>query len=87
MNESGQYLLADGLNFYNQNKEQFLHEHTNRHLLIKVSELIGSFPTKELAVGEGVRLFGMESFLVRKSGMDTPTITVPILALGLPYQS
>ena len=86
-NESGQDLLADELIFYNQYKEQFLHEHTNRHLLIKGSELIGSFSTKEQAIGEGVRRFGTEPFLVRMSGMDTPTITVPVLALGLPCQS
>ncbi|MCY4445296.1 MAG: hypothetical protein OXC02_02380, partial [Rhodobacteraceae bacterium] len=68
----------------NQNKEKFLHEYTDRYLLIKGNELIGNFPNKEQAVGEGIRRFGKEPFLVRLSGMDTPTITIPVLALGLP---
>ena len=87
MNEPRKGLLAEELDFYDENRERFLHEHTNRHLLIKGNELIASFPTMDQAVGEGVRQFGSEPFLVRLSGTDTPTFTVPVLALGLPCQS
>ena len=82
MNEPQKGLLAEELDFYDENRERFLHEHTNRHLLIKGRELIASFPTMDQAVGEGVRQFGSEPFLVRLSGTGTPTFTVPVLALG-----
>ena len=47
MNEQQGRLLAEELEFYNRNKERFLHEQTNRHLLIKGSKLIGSFATAD----------------------------------------
>ena len=86
---SGEYqnLLSEELSFYEMNKENFLHEHTNRHLLIKGHKLFGSFATRSHAIGEGVRQFGKEPFLVRLSGEDTPTFTAPVLALGVPCQS
>ena len=87
MNRPYKELLAEELDFYDQNKEQFLHQHTNRHLLIKGHELIASFPTMDQAVGEGVRRFGTEPFLVRLSGAETPKFTAPVLALGLPCRS
>ena len=80
-------LLAEELAFYEENRERFLHEHTNRHLLIKGRALIASFSTRDQAVGEGVRQFGSGPFLVRLSGTDTPICTVPVLALELPCQS
>ena len=87
MNDPQAKLLAEEIEFYNQNTERFLHEYTNRHLLIKGDELIGNFPTNDLAVGEGVRRFGIGPFLVRLSGADTPNASVPVLTLGLPCQS
>ncbi len=87
MTESHQRLLGEELEFYNKNREQFLHDYTNRHLLIKGDELIGGFLTQDDAVGEGVRRFGIGPFLVRLSGEDTPSASVPMLTLGLPCQS
>ena len=87
MNDPQKGLLSEELDFYDQNRELFLHEHTNRHLLIKGRKLVASFPSMDQAVGEGVRQFGTEPFLVRLSGADTPKVTVPVLALGLPCQS
>lgn len=80
-------LLRRELKFYEQHRDQLLRDHTNRHLLIKGSELIGSFETSDQAVGEGVRRFGVGPFLVRLAGTDTPTATVPVLSLGIPCQS
>ena len=87
MNQPQKGLLAEELAFYEENRERFLHEHTNRHLLIKGRALIASFSTRDQAVGEGARQFGSGPFLVRLSGADTPTFTVPILEPGLPCQS
>ena len=83
MNTEKTNLLTEELDFYNQNKEDFIHQHTNRYLLIKGSELIGSFPTKDEAVGEGYRRFGAGPFLARLSGEDTAVASIPALTLGL----
>ncbi|MCY4150629.1 MAG: hypothetical protein OXE94_00115 [Aestuariivita sp.] len=80
-------LLSEELRFYQENKEDFLHKYTNRYLLIKGSTLVGTFAAKKQAIGQGVRQFGNEPFLIRLSGEDTPTFTVPVLALGLLCQS
>ena len=80
-------LLGEELAFYDEHKDEFLRKHANRHLLIKGQALIGHFPTMDRAVGEGVRQFGKEPFLVRLAGTETPAFTVPVLALGLPCQS
>lgn len=80
-------LLVEETEFYDQNRERFIHEHTNRHLLIEGSELPGSYPTADQAVGGGVRRFGAGPFLVRLSGEDAPVASAPALALGLLRQS
>ena len=90
MNEHEQKgkLLADEIKFYEENKERFIREYTNRHLLIKGKELIGSFTTRDQAIGEGYRKFGSGPFLVLLSGEESvPTASVPALTLGLLCQS
>lgn len=80
-------LLVEETGFYEQNRDRFIREHVNRHLLIKGRELIGSYLTVDQAVGEGVRRFGAGPFLVRLAGEDVPVASVPALALGLLCQS
>lgn len=80
-------LLVEETEFHDQNRERFLHEHTNRHLLIEGREPIGSYLTADQAVGEGVRRYGAGPFLVRLSGEDAPAASIPALALGLLRQS
>ena len=76
-------LLVEETEFYAHHKEKLVHEHPSRHLLIKGSELIGSYPTADQAVGEGVRRYGTGPFLVRLAGEDTPVVSAPALTLGL----
>ena len=77
-------LLGEEICFYEQNKEALIRDYLNRHLLIKGSEVIGSFSTESQAIGEGARRFGTEPFLVRLTGEDTPVVSVPALTLGIP---
>ena len=82
-----QGLFQAELEFYNKNREQLLKDHKNRYLLIKGDALIASYLTNDEAIREGVRQFGSEPFLVRESGTDTPSVTIPVLALGIPCQN
>ena len=83
MSKSNTPLLAEELEFYNHHMEKFLHEYTNRYILIKGKELVGDFATKDEAVGEGVCQFGTGPFLVRLSGEETAEASIPALSLGL----
>ena len=77
-------LLGEEISFYESNKEEFIRDHINRHLLIKGSKLIGSFETRGQAIAAGYRRYGTGPFLVRLTGEDTPVGFVPSLALGIP---
>ena len=77
-------LLGEEIQLYEQNKEALMRDYLNRHLLIKGGEVIGSYSTEGQAIGEGVRRFGTEPFLVRLTGEDTPVVSVPALTLGIP---
>lgn len=77
-------LLGEEIRFYEQNREALIGRYLNRYLLIKGSEVVGSFSTEGQAIGEGVRRFGTEPFLVRLTGEDTPVVSVPALTLGIP---
>ena len=77
-------LLGEETEFYAQHREDLIRDHLNRYLLIKGSELIGTFSTEEGAIGEGFRRFGTEPFLVRLTGEDTPVVSVPALSLRIP---
>ena len=81
---AGPGLLAEELSFYDANKDAFVRDHLNRHLLIKGRELISVHENESAAIAEGVRRFGTEPFLVRLAGEDTPVFSVPALALGIP---
>ncbi|MBC6442468.1 MAG: hypothetical protein GDA53_04960 [Rhodobacteraceae bacterium] len=87
MSNKPQNPLSRERSFYESRRDEFLHKHTNRHLLIKGAALIGHFATRKMAIAEGMRRFGRGPFFVRLSGEGTPTFTVPVLALGIPCQS
>ena len=80
-------LLEKEIAFYDANLEEFLHRYPNRVLLIKGSELIGTFENADDAIKEGMRRYGTGPFLIRRPGEKTPTFTVPILSLGIPCRS
>jgi len=80
-------ILDEEIAFYEANFEEFLHEHANRVLLIKGSELIGTFENAQDAIKEGMRRYDAGPFLIRRPGEKTPTFTVPILSLGLQCRS
>ena len=80
---SGQQLLADEIAYYDAHKKKLMREHREQYLLIKGSELIGSYESEDEAVAEGIRRFVSEPFLVRLAGEDTPILSVPLLSIGM----
>lgn len=76
-------MLEEERAYYGENLQEWLTRHANRFVLVKGSNLIGTYDTNEDALREGARLFGREPFLVRRVQESQPTVTIPALALGL----
>ena len=80
-------LLGEEISFYESKRDELIRDHINRHLLIKGSELIGSFETRDQAIAEGCLRFGRGPFLVRLTGEDTPVVSVPAISAEIPLSS
>ena len=59
--------------------------HPGKFVLVKGHELLGVFDTAEVAIAEGARRFGAQSFLVRQVQSGDENVYIPALALGLLY--
>ncbi|MBI4323666.1 MAG: hypothetical protein HY674_00205 [Chloroflexi bacterium] len=80
-------VLAQELEFFAENKADWMKIHPGKFVLVKGRELLGVFDTAESALTEGARQFGAESFLVRQVIAGEENIYIPALALGLLYAS
>ncbi len=54
-----------------------------RFVVIKGQELAGNYETIQDALSEGAKRFGLDSFLVRRVDMQTETVSIPALTLGI----
>lgn len=69
--------------YYERMRNDLLMKYPNRVLLIHGENVEGDFATMDDAITEGVRKFGSEPFLVRRSGDDEPVLSAPALTLGI----
>ena len=74
--------LEKELQFFAENKTNWLKAHFGKFVLVKGSELIGVYDNAETAIAEGAKRFGAESFLVRQLN-EEKDVYIPTLALGL----
>ena len=77
--------LEQELEFFAENRANWLAVHPGKFVLVKGKELLGVFDTAEAAIAEGARRFGAKSFLVRRVNAEDENIYIPALALGLLY--
>jgi len=77
-------MLETEIAYYDKHKEEWVKTRLNQFVLIKGEELIGFYPTIDEALAEGARLYGLDSFLVRRIEADGgEDVYIPALALGL----
>ena len=69
--------------YYERMRKDLLMKYPNRVLLIHGESVEGDFANVDDAITEGIRRFGLEPFLVRRSGEDEPVLSAPALTLGL----
>ena len=75
--------LEKELKYFAENKAKWVEVYPGKFVLVKGRELVGVFDQPETALAEGGRLFGAESFLVRRVDSADEEIYIPALALGL----
>jgi hypothetical protein len=76
-------MLEVEIKFFSENLPDWLQKHADRVALIKGATLIGFFDNEQQAISEGARLFGLESFLVRRVTADEPSFSAPAMTMGI----
>lgn len=75
--------LREEIAFFEANKPRLLADHREKFVLIKGSELAGTFDTAERAYVAGLERFGNVPFLIKQVLEDEPAVHLPALSLGL----
>ena len=60
-------MLEEERQYYNENREAWATRYPGQFVLVKGRKLIGAYDTMEAALAEGARLFGLNSFLIRRA--------------------
>jgi hypothetical protein len=68
---------------FEEHKAEWLSRYQERFVLVKGRELIGVFNTIEEALEEGVRHFGLTSFLIKRVEEEEDEVQIPAVTLGL----
>ncbi len=76
-------VLAQELEYFEQNREEFLKHYDGQFALVKGSELHGTFTKEVEAFEAGVELFGTAPFLIKQVLESDTLAQVPALTLGL----
>lgn len=75
--------LGEELAYYNQHKAELLSKYEFKFVLIRGSQLIGSYDTAEAAYKEGLNRFGNSPFLIKQVLKEDRIEHVPALSLGI----
>jgi hypothetical protein len=81
--ERMQSMLEEEMAYYNQHREEFLSKYEWKYLLIKGSELLGTFNDAQEAYREGLRRFGNVPFLIKSVLREERVQQIPALSLGI----
>lgn len=75
--------FREELAYYNTHREDLLSRQEWKYVLIKGSELFGTFDNPLKAYEEGLRRFGNTAFLIKQILREEIVQQVPALTLGL----
>jgi len=76
-------MLDSEVRYFEEHCAEWARYHCGKFALVKGDNLVGVFDTREAALAEGVRRFGLTPFLVRSVSKSTEDIHIPALALGV----
>jgi hypothetical protein len=75
--------LQEELETYARQEEDLKKSAPGKFVVIKHSEVIGTFDTLDAALTEATRRFGLEPYMVRQIGSQVETLKIPAFTLGL----
>lgn len=75
--------LQEELETYVRREEELKKSAPGKFVVIKHSEVIGTFDSLDAALAEATRRFGLEPYLVRQIGTQVEMLQIPALVLGL----
>lgn len=76
-------MLEEEIRYFQEHHESWKSQYPGKFVLIKGSDLIGTFDTMKAALDEGSRQFGLASYLIRRVGEVAKEITIPALTMGI----
>ena len=76
-------VLEEELRTYAAQEEELKRSAPGKFVVIKGTEIVGTFDTLELALTEATRRFGLAPYLVRRIGDPIQQLDIPALTLGL----
>jgi hypothetical protein len=76
-------MLDKEMKLFENNVSEWLRTQSEKFVLIKEEKVIGFFTTDEEAISEGVRLFGLSSFLVRPIISEQVKPRIPAMTIGV----
>ena len=79
--------LETELAYFEEHRNEFLEKAEGKFVLIKGDNSFGFFDSPKHAYEEGVRLFGLEPFLIRQVLMQDQVPDMPAYCLGLIHAS
>jgi len=76
-------MLEAEIKFFIENQQDLAAKYPGRYLLVKGDTVSGSYQLEMDAISEGVRQYGLSSFLVRHVNQVQHDVCVPALSLGI----
>lgn len=76
-------MFEEEMAYYNQHRQDFLSKCEWKYVLIKGSELLGTFNDAQEAYTEGLQRFGNVPFLIKQVLRKEQVQQIPALSLGI----
>ena len=76
-------MLDEEIKYFDEHIKEWTTQYPGKFILVKGTNLMGTFDRYEEALTEGARQFKLDSFLVRRVEPATKEINIPALTLGI----
>jgi len=81
--EGVKQVLDEEIKYFDEHLNEWIARYPGKFVLVKGTNLVGTFDRYEEALTEGARQFKLDSFLVRRVEPTVKEINIPALTLGL----
>lgn len=74
--------LQKEMDYFDQNKSEYLKTYHNTYVVIKDNKLLGNFTTQQEAYQAGIKVYGNEAFLIKYvTENESPSVHAPAITL------